>query len=571
MFLPTSKKEVDKLGWDYIDVILITGDAYIDHPSFGIAIIARVLEKHGFRVAVIPQPNWQDDLRDFKKLGTPRLFFGVSAGAMDSMVNHYTATKRLRSQDAYTAGGTIKQRPDYAVTVYSTILKKLYPDVPVVIGGIEASLRRFTHYDYWLEMLRKPILIDSHADMLVYGMGEKVILQIAQELSRGVAVSKLQSLPHTAFVTQSIPSHCTEYIQLSSHEDCARDKKKFAQNFVHIEHNSNAWKGTTLIQQVASEYVVTNPHYESSGISMQELDEIYRLPFTRKPHPRYNAKKPIPAYEMIKYSVTIHRGCFGGCSFCTISAHQGKFVASRSQESVIHELENISRVPDFDKHITDLGGPSANMYMMRGKNIDVCKKCSRASCIFPAKCSNLNDDHMPLVNLYAAARKIDGIKHVTIGSGIRLDLLQQAPGEHRYMKDLIQHHISGRLKVAPEHTESNVLQSMRKPDFTSFLKFKKDFEKYNNQAGKRQQLIPYFISAHPGCTVNDMRKLSQTFFQYNLYAEQVQDFTPTPMTLATVMFYTGLNPYTMKPLFVARTKREKDAQKSFFFSRVHKK
>ncbi|MFO7868291.1 MAG: YgiQ family radical SAM protein [Bacteroidales bacterium] len=571
MFLPTAKKEVEKLGWDYVDVILITGDAYIDHPAFGIAIIARILEAHGFRVAVIPQPNWQDDLRDFKKLGAPRLFFGVSAGAMDSMVNHYTATKRLRSEDAYTPGGTIKQRPDYALSVYSTILKQLYPDVPVVIGGIEASLRRFTQYDYWSDALHKPILIDSHADMLVYGMGEKAILQIAQELAKGRSIRDIQTIPQTGFVSETFPQHIAEYTQLSSHDECVRDKKKFAQNFVRIEHNSNQWSGVTLIQPVDSYYVVVNPHYEGAGLEQSELDDIYNLPFTRKPHPRYRKKKPIPAYEMIKYSVTIHRGCFGGCSFCTISAHQGKFVASRTHESVVQELQKISRMPEFDSHITDLGGPSANMYMMRGNTISMCQACSRASCIFPEKCPNLIDNHIPLVKLYSAARSVNGIKHVTIGSGIRLDLLQGAKGEHTYMQDLITHHVSGRLKVAPEHTVSSVLNTMRKPDFNSFLKFKKDFEMYNKRAGKRQQLIPYFISAHPGCTVHDMKKLSQTFATYKLYAEQVQDFTPTPMTLSTVMYYTGLNPYTMKPVFVARSKREKEAQKSFFFSRVHTK
>lgn len=563
MEFPTSKKELERLGWDYVDVILVTGDAFIDHPSFGTAIIARVLEKEGFRVAVVPQPNWRDDLRDFKKLGRPRLFFGVNSGCMDSMVNHYTATKRLRSNDAYTPGGLAGQRPDYAVTVYSNILKDLYPDVPVVIGGIEASLRRFSHYDYWSDSYKKSILIDSKADILVYGMGERPIIAVAKGLQEGKSIKELTEIPQTAYKAKNM-NHCNpKPIELYSYEDCLKNKILDAKNFRVIEEQSNAYNADRIAQKFGNEYVIVNEPYPL--ISTEELDAIYALPYSRLPHSRYAKKPPIPAFEMIKNSVTIHRGCFGACSFCTISAHQGKFISSRSEQSILQELTKISKDPQFKGHITDLGGPSANMYGMRGKDENLCRVCKRPTCLFPQKCKNLNDSHTRLTNLYKQAEKISGIKHITIGSGIRYDLLQGAEGEREYVSQLIQKHVSGRLKVAPEHTEDSIVKLMRKPSFTLFEKFKKTFDEVNKKCGLREQLIPYFISSHPGCKPQDMKCLEQKLRSLRVMPEQVQDFTPTPMTLSTTMFYTGVNPYTMEPIFSAKTKEEKDKQKSFFF------
>ncbi|MCQ2959073.1 MAG: YgiQ family radical SAM protein [Bacteroidales bacterium] len=563
MELPTSKKEMERLGWDYVDVILISGDAYIDHPSFGTAIIARVLENAGYRVAVVPQPNWRDDLRDFKKLGTPRLFFGVNSGSMDSMVNHYTSTKRLRSNDAYTPGGLAGQRPDYAVTVYSNILKKLFPDVPVVIGGIEASLRRFSHYDYWSDSYKKSVLIDSNADILIYGMGERPILSVAKAIAEGKSLLEMSELPQIAYVTETL-EHCKKKpVELFSYEDCLRDKILDAKNFRIIEEQSNLCNAERIAQKYGDKYVVVNEPYPT--IPSEELDAIYALPYSRMPHSRYAKKPSIPAFDMIKDSVTIHRGCFGACSFCTISAHQGKFISSRSEESVLKELKKIAENPNFKGHITDLGAPSANMYGMHGKDTTLCQKCRRASCLVPQKCKNLNDSHVRLTKLYEKAEQIKGIKHLTIGSGIRYDLLQGAEGEKEYMSQLIRKHVSGRLKVAPEHTEDSVLKLMRKPSFSLFEKFKKTFDELNQKYGMREQIIPYFISSHPGCKAQDMKCLEQKLRMLRVMPEQVQDFTPTPMTLSTTMYYTGVNPYTLEPIFSAKTKEDKDKQKSFFF------
>lgn len=554
---------MERLGWDYVDVIMITGDAYIDHPSFGTAIISRVLEQAGYRVAVVPQPNWRDDLRDFKKLGTPRLFFGVNSGSMDSMVNHYTSTKRLRSNDAYTPGGIAGQRPDYATTVYSRILKNLYPDVPVVLGGIEASLRRFSHYDYWSDSYKPSILIDSKADMLIYGMGERPIVAIAKALNEGKKISDLTEIPQTAYLATTLENCAKKPVELYSYEDCLKNKILDAKNFRIIEEQSNAWRAEKIAQRFGDNYVVVNePDFQ---MTTEELDTVYALPYSRLPHSRYAKKPPIPAFEMIKDSVTIHRGCFGACSFCTISAHQGKFISSRSEESILRELRQIARQPQFKGHITDLGAPSANMYGMHGKNQDLCHVCKRPSCLFPNKCKNLNDSHVRLLNLYKKAEKIEGIKHLTIGSGIRYDLLQGAEGEKEYVSQLVRKHVSGRLKVAPEHTEDSVLRMMRKPSFSLFEKFKDLFDELNKKYGLRQQIIPYFISSHPGCSAQDMRMLEQRLRKLKVMPEQVQDFTPTPMTLSTVMYYTGVDPYTLKPVYTARSKEEKDRQKSFFF------
>ncbi len=572
-WLPTTRKEVEQLGWDYIDVILFSGDAYVDHPSFGSAVIGRVLEAQGLRVAIVPQPNWRDDLRDFKKLGVPRLFFGVSAGAMDSMVNHYTANKRLRSDDAYTPDGRAGMRPDYPTIVYTRILKQLYPDVPVVIGGIEASLRRVTHYDYWQDRLRPSILLDSGADILVYGMGEMPIREIALRLLQGEHVSSLTDVPQTEVVVSlsEIPTQkeSDSHIVLYSHEECLHDKRKQAANFCVVEEESNSLQSRILWQKCSDRLLRINAPYPL--MTTDEIDEIYALPFTRLPHPRYNGKT-IPAFEMIKFSVTLHRGCFGGCAFCTISAHQGKFIMSRSEESVLNEVRRIVTMPGFKGYLSDLGGPSANMYRMQGRNRKACKACKRPSCLHPAVCSNLNVNHAPLLYLYRAVDKLPGVKRSFIGSGVRYDLLQHRSADeslnlasHEYTEELVSRHVSGRLKVAPEHTSAHVLNYMRKPDFKQFEQFSRTFERINREYGLNQQLIPYFISSHPGCRPVDMAELAAITKNLNFHLEQVQDFTPTPMTLATEIFYTGINPYTGEKVYTARTQEDKIAQRQFFF------
>ncbi len=568
-WLPTTKKECERLGWDQLDVILFSGDAYVDHPSFGTAVIGRVLEAHGYKVAIVPQPNWQDDLRDFRKLGMPRLFFGVSAGAMDSMVNRYTAGKRLRSEDAYTPDGRHTGRPEYPSIVYTKALKKLFPDVPVVLGGIEASLRRFTHYDYWQDKLLPNILGLSGADYLTYGMGEKATVALADAISQGRA-NDILTMPQVAFLTKDIPGGITDNDRmLASHEQCLADKLSQAANFRIIEEESNMILAHRIIQPSGNRYMVVNPPYPP--LSTQELDAIYDLPYTRLPHPRYNGKR-IPAYEMIRHSVTIHRGCYGGCSFCTISAHQGKQIVSRSKESIMRELRQITQMEDFKGYISDLGGPSANMYGTGGRDKSKCAKCKRPTCLTPKVCPNLDTDLTALTALYKEADQVKGIKKTCIGSGIRYDILQyhdpdpKADKSHiEYAKELISKHVSGRLKVAPEHTSDSVLELMRKPSFTQFGQFKKTFDRINRECGLRQQLIPYFISSHPGCTEQDMAELAIITKQLNFKLEQIQDFTPTPMTLSTEIFYTGINPYTMQPVYTARTEREKQAQRQFFF------
>ncbi|MBP5643932.1 MAG: YgiQ family radical SAM protein [Bacteroidales bacterium] len=570
-WLPITKKESDLRGWNELDIVLISGDAYVDHPSFGAAVIGRTLEREGYRVAIIPQPNWRDDLRDFKKFGKPRLFFGVSAGCMDSMVNHYTANKRLRSNDAYTPGGEAGFRPDYATTVYSKILKQLYPDVPVVIGGIEASLRRVTHYDYWSDSLKPSILVDSQADMGVYGMGELANIEIAKALSEGKKIDEITNIPQTFFLkkkSQHIDSEWDD-IKLVSHEICLKDKKLYASNFKHIEEESNKKHAARLLQDVGNFTLHINPPYPT--YTTEQIDAAFDLPYTRMPHPKYAKRGPIPAYEMIRHSVNIHRGCFGGCAFCTISAHQGKFVASRSKESILKEVEKVTQMPDFKGYISDLGGPSANMYCMHGKDESLCEKCTRPTCIQPNICKNLNTDHHPLIELYKEVDKMPNIKKVTIGSGIRYDLfltnddLDGKLGYDEYFEQLMRRHVSGRLKVAPEQVSDNVLRLMRKPPFSLFNKLKKRFDQVNEKYHLNQQLIPYFISSHPACTLMDMAELAVKTKDLGYHLEQVQDFTPTPMTLATEIYYSGYDPYTLKPVFVAKNKEEKLAQQRFFF------
>ncbi|WP_321332467.1 YgiQ family radical SAM protein [uncultured Bacteroides sp.] len=580
-WLPTTKKEVELRGWEELDVIIFSGDAYVDHPSFGAAVIGRIVEAEGLRVGIVPQPNWRDDLRDFKKLGRPRLFFGISAGCMDSMVNKYTANKRLRSDDAYTPDARPDMRPEYPSIVYSQILKQLWPDVPVILGGIEASMRRLTHYDYWQDCLKKSILCDSGADLLIYGMGEKPVIEIVRRLNETLAAQQesqmtvellksITDIPQTAYISATPAVLAQEGdITLSSHEECLHDKKKQAANFRYIEEESNKYAAARMTQQVGNETIVVNPPY--SPMTQAELDQSFELPYTRLPHPKYKNKR-IPAYDMIKFSVNIHRGCFGGCAFCTISAHQGKFIVSRSKESILNEVKAVTELPDFKGYLSDLGGPSANMYMMGGRDEAMCRKCKRPSCIHPQICPNLNTDHRPLLDIYHSVDAMPGIKKSFIGSGVRYDLLlhqSKDPEVNRsaaaYTRELIANHVSGRLKVAPEHTSDKVLNIMRKPSFKQFEEFKKIFDRINKELDLRQQLIPYFISSHPGCKEEDMAELAILTKQLDFHLEQVQDFTPTPMTVATEAWYTGFHPYTLEPVFSAKTPREKLAQRQFFF------
>jgi len=595
-WLPTTKKEVELRRWDEVDVVLFSGDAYVDHPSFGAAVIGRLLEAQGLKVALVPQPDWRGDHRDFTKMGKPRLFFAISAGCMDSMVNHYTANKRLRSDDAYTADGRAGARPDYATITYSNILKQLYPDVPILLGGIEASLRRLTHYDYWSDKLMPGILVDSHADLLIYGMGEKPLIELCTRLKNDESFYDIKDIDqtvhlrtHSADNNQSVSSNVTIF-RLFSHEECLKDKLKEADNFRHIEEESNKIKACTLIQQVGDMELVVNPPFPP--LSTEELDKSYEYPYTRLPHPKYKGKT-IPAYEMIKFSINIHRGCFGGCAFCTISAHQGKFIINRSKESILREVQLLIERDDFKGYLSDLGGPSANMYMMHGRDLSICENCKKPSCIHPKVCNNLQTDHRPLIDIYRSVDALPGIKKSFIGSGVRYDLLQYESRKHltekqkadpqilketaaydraakEYTKELIYSHVSGRLKVAPEHTNSEVLSIMRKPDFEQFKTFNRIFEEIENERlktenGGHQQLIPYFISSHPGCTNKHMAELAAETRRLNFKLEQVQDFTPTPMTLATEIYYTGIHPYTMKPVFTAKTKEEKLKQREKFF------
>lgn len=567
-WLPTTLEEVQKRGWDCLDVILFTGDAYVDHPAFGAAVIGRTLEAIGLKVAIVPQPNWRDDLRDFKKLGIPKLFFAVTSGNMDSMVNHYTANKRLRSDDAYTPDNKAGFRPDYATYVYTNILKQIYPQTPVIIGGIEASLRRFTHYDYWQDKLKPSILAECNADLLIYGNGEYVLKELVDLLQSGRKINQIKELKQTAFLVQQKEFDKKNAIVLHSFEDCIKDKRKFAENFKNIEIQSNSLAPKQIIEPFANSFVVVNE--PKTEYSQEEIDTPFDLPYTRLPHPKYAKRGKIPAYEMIRHSINIHRGCFGGCSFCTISAHQGKFILSRSEKSILQEIDKIAKSPDFYGHITDLGGPSANMYKMKGNNIEQCKKCIRFSCIFPSICTNLNTDHTPLNNLYKKAWENPKIKFITIGSGIRYDLLfnkeKKISGDKlTYLQLLIKKFISGRLKVAPEHISDNVLKLMRKPNFDFFILFKKFFDDINRKDNKSQQLIPYFISSHPGSKLEDMAELAVETKVLNFKLEQVQDFTPTPLTASSVMYYTGLEPYTMEKVFIAISKQEKLEQRMFFF------
>ncbi len=565
---PTSLKEVKQLGWDYIDIIFFTGDAFVDHPSFGTACIARYLQSFGYRIAIVPQPNWRDDLRDFRKLGAPRLYFAVNSGAMDSMVNHYTAARRLRSDDAYTPDGRAGMRPDRAVTVYSSILKKLWPDTPVVIGGVEASLRRLTHYDYWSDSIHKSVLVESGADWLCYGMGEKPMLAITRAIEKGWSRHQMETLPQFAFFKTGTPPQ-SGAILLHGYERCLKDKAAFAENFHEIETNANVAAPQTLIEPVGDGYVQVNPPYPPA--SEEEMDSFWDLPFTKLPHPRYKDKR-IPAYDMIKDSIITHRGCFGGCNFCTIAAHQGKTIQSRSDKSIVEEVRKLVKMPSFKGNISDLGAPTANMYGMGGKDRSICARCRRQSCLFPATCRNLDRSHERVLRLYDEVCAVKGVRHAYVGSGVRYDLFLDENGYstelgRKYLKSLMLHHTSGRLKVAPEHTEKKVLDYMGKPSFKLFEVLRKEFDSINRAEGKHVELVPYFISSHPGCTLEDMRRLSTNPCLKGIWMEQVQDFMPTPMTTSSIMFATGLDPRTMKPVFVERDPEKKKQQKSLFFKK----
>lgn len=570
-FLPISKEDLDARGWDFVDVIVISADAYVDHPSFGHAVMSRLIENEGYRVAILPQPNWRDDLRDFKKLGKPRLFFAISSG-MDSMVNHYTAAKRLRSDDAFTPGGKAGFRPDRATTVYTKILKKLYPDVPVVIGGLESSLRRISHYDYWDDKLFPSILATTQADLLLYGMGEKPMKALLHLLKKGVPFSNMNSIPQTAYLAPKgrVPKNRDmQDLVLPSYEECLKNKRTQFDAYRKTEIETNRIHARRILQDTGEQTIVINPPYPP--LEYGELDESYEYPYMRAPHPRYKKRGPVPAFEMIKFSINTHRGCFGGCSFCAINAHQGKFIASRSRESILREVEIVTNMPGFAGTISDLGGPSANMYKMRGKDRSRCEKCARPSCVFPRICDNMNTRHHDLTELYKEVARNPKVKHLFIGSGVRYDLILQETTDKslqqdhmEYAKQLIHNHVSGRLKVAPEHTSDAVLSLIRKPSFSLFYKFKELFDKESAAVGKRQQLIPYFISSHPGCTEKDMAELALETKQLGFKLEQVQDFTPTPMTIATELYYAEMYP-DGKPLYVAKTPEQKANQKRFFF------
>lgn len=571
-WLPTSVKEARLHGWEEPDIVIFSGDAYVDHPSFGAAVVGRALmEIGGYKVAIVPQPNWQDDLRDFRKFGRPRLFFGISAGAMDSMVNHYTAGRRRRSDDAYTPGGRHGARPDYPTVVYADILKRLFPDVPVIAGGIEASLRRNSHYDYWQDRLRPSIMMDAQVDMVVYGMGEKPMLEVAARLSAGERVETITDVPQTVVVRPlaEMPQPDADNIVLASFEECKRDKAVQSANFKHIEQQSNRMHGAVLWQQHGNKVVKVNPMYPP--MTTAEIDRTFGLHYTRLPHPRYKGKR-IPAFDMIKFSVNMHRGCFGGCAFCTISAHQGKFIASRSKESILAEVRQVVAMDDFKGYISDLGGPSANMYRMGGRDTGICAECMRPSCLHPKPCPNLDNDHTLLLEVYKAVDSLPGVKKSFIGSGVRYDLAMHRSGNEkaeaanrRYIAELIRNHVSGRLKVAPEHTEDDVLEVMRKPSFSLFYEFKDIFDRINSRENLKQQLIPYFISSHPGCTETHMAELAIKTRNLDFHLEQVQDFTPTPMTVATEIYYSGVHPYTGEKIFTAITPEQKLAQRQYFF------
>ena len=534
-FLPMSKEEMEKLGWDSCDIILVTGDAYVDHPSFGMAVIGRLLESQGFRVGIIAQPDWQK-ADDFKKLGKPNLFFGVTSGNMDSMINRYTADKKLRSDDSYTPDNDGGKRPDRATIVYAQRCREAFAATPVVLGGIEASLRRIAHYDYWSDNVRRSILVDSKADVLVYGNAERAIIEIAHLIANKKPFDEMNNIRGTAVITKSI-DNINNFVLLPSFEDVKNSKLLYAKasRLTHLE--SNPYNAKTLVQKHNDKYVVINP--PPIPLETEELDYVFALPYARSPHPSYGDAK-IPAWEMIKFSINIMRGCFGGCAFCSITAHEGRIIQNRSETSILNEIEDIkNKTKGWTGIISDLGGPSANMYRLYCKNQEAQKLCRRSSCIYPDICKNLNTDHSHLINLYRKARNIKGVKRIFVASGIRYDLAVKSPA---YVEELVTHHVGGYLKIAPEHTEQRPLSLMLKPGIAQYDRFKQMFEHFAKKAGKEYYLIPYFIAAHPGTTDEDMLNLALWLKKHNFRLEQVQNFIPSPMSLSSTMYYSGYNP-----------------------------
>lgn len=541
-----------RLGWKELDVILVSGDAYIDHPAFGVPLLARWLEGHGFRVGIIAQPDWRSK-ESFMTLGRPRLFFGVSAGAMDSMVAHYTPARKLRHDDAYTPGNRHGARPNRAIMVYTSRLKEAFKDVPVLIGGIEASLRRFAHYDFWENKVRRSILFDAKADLLVYGMGERAILEVAERLRDGVPMKELRDVRGTAYVCNGFDSG--DCVSIPSFEEVSASKDTFAEAFRTTYLQQNPWSARVVVQQHGNRALVCNP--PALPLTEAEMDAVYSLPFEKSPHPAYS--ETIPAWEQIKTSVTSHRGCFGGCAFCAITMHQGKTIQSRSKSSIIAEITAMTRKSWFRGTVSDIGGPTANMYGLGCRNVEAMKKCQRESCIFPDICSNLKTADAPATSLLQAVRSLDGVRHTAVSSGVRYDLLERQPA---YFSELTGHHVSGLLKIAPEHLVDRVTDIMRKPGKKVFETFLTRFRSESDRLGKRQFIVPYLISGHPGCTLADMLDLALILKKLGMKVEQVQDFTPTPGTIATCMFYSGIDPMTGKRVYSATSDREKGLQKS---------
>lgn len=560
--LPISRADMKARGWDEVDVVFVTGDAYVDHPSFAMAILGRALEEAGFRVAILSQPDWRS-CEPWRQFGRPRLFFAVSAGNMDSLINHYTANKKVRNDDAYSPGGRIGLRPDRATLPYCQRAREAYPGVPVIAGGVEASLRRLAHYDYWSDTVRRSILLDSKADLVAFGMGERPIVAMARHLSEGKPLKDLRRMRGVAYVMGASESYdpildtCgTGVVELPSYEKVKADKMAFVEATRIIHVNTNPFNAKTLVQAHDLRRVVTTP--PDLPLSKQEMDQVYDLPYTRKPHPSYQDK--IPAFEMIKDSVTIMRGCFGGCTFCSITAHQGRIIQSRSQESVVKELQKMTQDPSFSGVISDIGGPTANMYEMRCTRPEVEAKCTRLSCVSPTICKLLGTDHAPLVELMKKARNQKGIRKVFVASGIRMDLAQLSP---EYMSDLAEHHVGGRLKVAPEHSDSETLKLMKKPSIDNFDQFAADFKKASRRAGKpKQEIVPYFIASHPGSDLNAMIDLALYLKRNGYRPDQVQDFIPAPFDLATCMYYTGIDPISRKPVHIAKNLGDRKLQRA---------
>ncbi len=555
--LPATRAEMDARGWDSVDVVFVTGDAYVDHPAFAMGILSRVLEAAGFRVAVLSQPDWHSAL-DWRRFGRPRLFFAVSAGNMDSMINHYTANRKVRNDDAYSPGGRIGLRPDRATIPYCQRAREAYPGVPIIAGGVEASLRRLAHYDYWSDTVRRAIMLDAKADLVVFGMGEQQIISIARRLAAGETVKDLRDMRGAAYALGAAESAAIPEgsITIPSYEDVKTDKKLFARATKIIHQETNPLNARPLVQFHDRQAVVCNP--PPLPISQADMDRVYGLPYTRKPHPMYKGER-IPAHEVVKNSVTLMRGCFGGCTFCSITAHQGRIIQSRSQESVLGELERMGRDADFSGVVSDLGGPTANMYEMRCQRPEVEAVCRRQSCVHPKVCKLLGTDHGPLIELMKKSREVPGVERVLVASGIRMDLAQKSP---EYLSELARHHVGGHLKVAPEHTDSNVLRLMKKPDSADFEGFARSFEAASKKAGKDQYVVPYFIASHPGSDLGAMIDLA-VFLKRNGYRpDQVQDFIPAPFDVATCMYYTGLDPFTGEEVHVARQLRERKMQRA---------